>query len=192
MAKRASKGKARPKAKARAKSAARRKPAAKRSAPARAAKPAQPKWLPAGYTQVTPYLTVNGAIAAIGFYAKAFGAKEVVRMPAQDGSRLMHAEIKIGASHVMLSDTFPEMGGSPAPSGDSSPVTVHLYVADVDATVRKAAAAGATVTMPPTDMFWGDRFGKVRDPFGHSWSIATHLRDVSPEEMEAAMKTMGS
>ena len=195
MARKTTKAKAKPKTKAKprakAKAAPKRKPAraaARRAAPARTVKPAQPKWLPAGYHSLTAYLTVADADAAIAFYARAFGAKEVVRMPM--GSKVMHAELLIGNSHLMLSDAMPEMGGPPAPSGDS-PVSVHLYVADTDATVSRAAAAGATVTSPPADMFWGDRFAKLKDPYGHSWSIATHIRDVSPQEMEAAMKKMG-
>jgi PhnB protein len=199
MARKTTKAKAKPKAKARpkakAKTAPKRKPAAsgraaaKRMRPAaRIAKPSQPKWLPAGFGQVTPYLTVADANGAMAFYTKAFGAKELVRMPM--GGKIMHAELAIGQARIMLSDAMPEMGGAPAPSGDS-PVTVHLYVADTDATVSRAEAAGATVLAAPSDMFWGDRFAKVRDPFGHSWSIATHVRDVTPAEMEEAMKKMG-
>jgi PhnB protein len=193
MARKTTKAKARPKtkAKSKAKAAPKRKPAramAKRAAASRPVKPARPKWLPDGFSSVTPYLTVADANAAIAFYARAFGAKELVRMPM--GSKVMHAELQIGSARIMLSDAMPEMGGPPAPSGETS-VSVHLYVPDTDATVKRAAAAGATVTAEPADMFWGDRFAKLKDPFGHSWSVATNLRVVSPAEMEAAMKKMG-
>lgn len=153
---------------------------------------AKTKWKPDGTPTITPYLTVRDAKAAIDFYIQAFGAKEVMRLPGPDG-RLMHAEVQIGDAKVMLSDAFPEMDGSTAPSPHSgSPVTVHMYVADTDATVQRAEAAGAKVTLPPVDMFWGDRFAKLSDPFGHNWSIATHMRDVTPAEMAEAMKKMGA
>lgn len=147
--------------------------------------------IPEGFHTVTPHLVIDGAARAIDFYARAFGAEEVLRMPAPDGQRLMHAEIRIGDSRIMLADDFPEFCGGvsrhPGTLG-GSPVTVHLYVKDVDATMARAEKAGATVTMPATDMFWGDRYGKVLDPFGHDWSIATHVADPTPEEMEAAAK----
>jgi uncharacterized glyoxalase superfamily protein PhnB len=144
--------------------------------------------IPEGFHTVSPHLVVDGAAKAIEFYKKAFGAEEVVRMPAPDGKRLMHAEIRIGDSVVMLCDEFPEMGGgcrSPKALG-STCVTLHLYVNDADATFNRAVQAGATATAPLTDMFWGDRYGKVTDPFGHEWSIATHVKDVTPEEMQKA------
>lgn len=116
---------------------------------------AKTDWLPPGNHVLTPYLTVNDAKAAIDFYIQAFGTKEVMRMPGPDGQKVMHAELQLGNSRVMLSDAFPEMGGSEAPSAHSgSPVTVHMYVADTDATVARAEAFGAKVTMPPADMFW--------------------------------------
>ena len=152
---------------------------------------AKPNWKPTGTPTITPYLTVRDAQAAIDFYVMAFGAKEVARLPSPDGQKLMHAELQIGDAKIMLADAFPEMDGSHPPSPLSgSPVTVHMYVPDTDATVERAAAAGAKVTMPPANMFWGDRFAKLSDPFGHSWSIATHQRDVAPQEMAEAMKKM--
>src|SRR5258707_13190235 len=152
------------------------------------------KPIPDGYTTVTPYLVIRGAAKAIDFYTKAFGAEEVCRMPMPDG-KLMHVELKIGNSFVFLADEFPGMG-NPSPQGlGGSPVGIHLYVTDCDKVFNQAVAAGATPTMPPMDMFWGDRFGKLTDPFGHVWSVATHKEDVPPEEMgkraEAAMARMG-
>ena len=145
------------------------------------------KPIPDGYHTVTPYLMVEGASDALAFYKKAFGAAERYRMTAPDGKRLMHAEFQIGDSVIMIGDTFPEFGGGGALSAG-----LHLYVSNVDAAFRKAVAAGATVVMPVADMFWGDRFGKLRDPFGQNWSIATHVRDVSPDEMKAeAAKAFG-
>jgi PhnB protein len=138
--------------------------------------------VPEGYHSVTPYLVVDGASKAIEFYKRAFGAVERLRMPAPD-DKVGHAEIQIGDSVVMVSDPFPEMG-SPAPSSAAgTPFGLMLYVPDVDALFRQAVDAGATVTMPLADQFWGDRYGKVRDPFGHSWHLASHVEDVSPEEM---------
>jgi uncharacterized glyoxalase superfamily protein PhnB len=137
-----------------------------------------------GYHTVTPYLVVRGADKAIDFYKKAFGAQEVVRMPAPDGQRLMHAEVKIGDSYVFLCDEFPEYGSGKSPQAlNGTPVGLHLYVPDTDATFNQAVAAGATVKMPPADMFWGDRYSKVIDPFGHEWAISTHKEDLSPAEM---------
>jgi PhnB protein len=129
-------------------------------------------------TGVVPHLVVSGGAAAIDFYKKAFGAEEIMRMPAEDGKRLMHAEIRIGPSTIYLADDFPEFCGgksrSPASLG-GTPVTIHQYVRDCDAAIKRAADAGATVTMPAQDMFWGDRYGQVKDPFGHQWSFATPL-----------------
>ena len=140
---------------------------------------------------VVPYLRVKGAAKAIDFYARALGAREHYRMPGPDG-RLMHAELSIGESIVYLSDEFPEMGGAAA--GPPTGVTIHLNVPDCDATFASALAAGATATMPLGDMFWGDRYGKFRDPFGHEWSVSTTTEQVPPEEMkrraEEAMKQM--
>lgn len=141
--------------------------------------------IPEGFTTVTPHIVVRGAAKAIEFYRAAFGAEELCRMPGPDGS-IMHAELRIGNARVMLCDEFPEVARSPQSIG-GSPVTLHLYVADVDAAAARAVKAGATVTMPIADQFWGDRYGKLRDPFGHSWSVATHIKDPTPEEMQAAM-----
>ena len=145
------------------------------------------KKIPDGFHSLTPHLTVAGAAEAIEFYKKAFGATELGRMPAPDGKRLMHAMLRIGDSPVMLNDEFPEMGGKGGPLKiGGTAVTVHLYVEDCDAVYKRAVAAGATAVMPPVDMFWGDRYGRLTDPFGHSWSIATHQKDMTPAEMEAA------
>ena len=137
--------------------------------------------IPPGYHTVTPYLIIKGAAAALDFYKKAFGAVEKMRMPMPDG-RVGHAEITVGDSHVMLADEFPEMDALSPQSRGGSPVGLMIYVEDVDAAFKKAVAAGARADMPPADMFWGDRFAKVTDPFGHGWSLATHVEDVSAEE----------
>ncbi len=142
--------------------------------------------IPAGFYTITPHIVVKDASKAIEFYKNAFGAEEIARMPMPDGSKLMHAEIKIGNSMLMLADEFPEMNClSPASVGNTS-VTIHLYVEDADAAFNRAVEAGATVRMPVADMFWGDRYGMLTDPFGHSWSIATHKSEPTPEEMQAA------
>lgn len=138
--------------------------------------------IPQGFHTTTPHLIVRDAIAAIDFYKKAFNAEEmgVMRMP--DG-KVMHAMIRIGDSFVMLADECPEWGAiSPATLGNS-PVTVHLYVEDVDSTFNQAVAAGGKPLMPPMNAFWGDRYGKITDPQGHHWSLATHIEDVPQEEM---------
>lgn len=142
------------------------------------------KTIPEGYYSVTPYLIVKDAAAAIEFYKKAFGATELLRMaPGKDG-RIGHAEIRIGNSPVMLADEFPEHGVRSPQSIGGSPVSLLLYVEDVDAVAAQAVAAGAKVLKPVMDQFYGDRSGFFPDPFGHSWGIATHKEDVSPEEME--------
>ena len=141
-------------------------------------------YVPDGYRTVTPYLTLKGAVQAIEWYRKALNAQEMSRMPMPDG-RLMHAEIKIGDSYVMLADEFPEFGGNKSPQSLGGSATgIHLYVPDCDASFNQAVAAGAQGNMPPMDMFWGDRFSKLTDPFGHVWTIATHKEDLSAEEME--------
>ena len=147
------------------------------------------KYIPEGMHSVTPHLVVAGAAKAIEFYKKAFGAEEQGRLPGPDG-RLMHAAITIAGSPVMLVDEMPEWGALGPKALKGSPVTIHLYVEDADAFVERAVKAGATVTMPLADQFWGDRYGKIEDPFGHHWSVATHVRDVSPEEMKRAMQEM--
>lgn len=145
---------------------------------------ARAKPIPEGYYSVTPYLIVKGAAAAIEFYKKAFGAKELFRMkPGEDG-RIGHAEIRIGNAPVMLADEFPEHGFRSPQSIGGSPVSLLLYVEDVDAVAARAVSAGATVLRPIKDQFYGDRSGTYSDPFGHTWTIATHKEDVSPEEME--------
>jgi PhnB protein len=153
------------------------------------------KPIPDGYHTATPYLVIRGAADAIEFYKRAFGAQEIARMPGP-GGKLMHAEIKIGDSMLMLSDEFPEMGSSSPQTIGGTPVNVFLYVPDVDRTFQQALNAGATSRMAPEDMFWGDRFGKLSDPFGHEWALATHKEDVAPAEMqkrqEAFMQQMAS
>jgi uncharacterized glyoxalase superfamily protein PhnB len=139
---------------------------------------------------VTPHLICAGAADAIEFYKKAFGATELSRMPGPDG-KVMHASIRIGDSVIMLNDEMPDWGTLGPKSLKGSPVTVHLYVENADKVFEQAVRAGAKATMPIADMFWGDRYGKVEDPFGHQWSIGTHTRDVSPEEMQKAMQAMG-
>jgi uncharacterized glyoxalase superfamily protein PhnB len=138
---------------------------------------------------VIPHLVCAGAADAIEFYKKAFGAVEMMRMPGKDG-KLMHASVQIGGGSVMLVDEMPEWGALSPKSLNGTPVTIHLYVEDVDAFVARAVKAGATLKMPVTDMFWGDRYGVIVDPFGHSWSIATHQRDMTVEEIQDAMKNM--
>jgi PhnB protein len=149
--------------------------------------------VPDGYHTVTPYLAVDDAAAAISYYVKAFGARERGRMETPDG-RIGHAEIEIGDSLVMLSDPSPQASTTPPGEIGGTTASVFMYVDDVDAVVGKAVDAGATVTMEVADQFWGDRFGTIRDPFGHVWSIATHIEDVPPEEMaeraKAAMAAM--
>jgi uncharacterized glyoxalase superfamily protein PhnB len=147
----------------------------------------QVKPVPEGMRTVTPHLVCAGAVDAIEFYKKAFGAVEAARLPGPEG-KLMHAMIRIGDSAVMLVDEFPEMGSLSPKSLKGSPVTIHLYVDNADATVERAAKAGAKITMPVADMFWGDRYGQLVDPFGHHWSVGTHIRDVSMEEMQQAMQ----
>ena len=145
--------------------------------------------IPEGMHTVTPHLVCAGAGAAIDFYKKAFGATETSRMPGP-GGKLMHASIRIGDSSVMLVDEMPEWGSLGPKVLKGSPVVIHLYVDDVDAFTTRAVAAGAKVTMPVADMFWGDRYGQLEDPFGHRWSVATHVRDVSPSDMQQAMQKM--
>lgn len=151
----------------------------------------QVKPIPDTMHSVTPHLICEGAADAIEFYKQAFGAVEVGRIPGPDG-KLMHAMIRIGDSHVMLVDEFPQWNSFGPKALKGTPVTIHLYVEDVDAVVGEARAAGAKEVMPVEDMFWGDRYGVVEDPFGHRWSVATHIRDASPEEIRAAAGQMCS
>jgi PhnB protein len=144
--------------------------------------------IPEGFHTITPSLIIKGAAEAIDFYKRAFGATELYRMqmPGPDGEqKIGHAELQIGDSRFFVNDEFPSHGAV-GPSG-SSPVGIFLYVSDADATFNQAVAAGATVTMPLMNMFWGDRFGKLVDPFGHSWAVATHIEDVPPEEIPKRM-----
>jgi len=142
--------------------------------------------VPEGFHALTPHLRVRGASEAIEFYKRAFGAEEITRMPGPDG-KLMHAELTIGDSRLMLCDEFPDWGALSPQSLNGTGVTIHVYVQNVDAAFERAVGAGATVKMPLSDMFWGDRYGVVVDPYGHEWSIATHIADPTPEEMSAAM-----
>jgi PhnB protein len=144
------------------------------------------KPIPEGYYTVTPYLIVNGAAKAIDFYKKAFGAKELFRMGGPDG-KIGHAEIKIGNSPIMLADEHPEMGYRGPLTLGGTPVSILLYVDDVDKMAAQAIAAGAKVQRPVKDQFYGDRSGTFADPFGHVWTIATHKEDVSSEEMKKRM-----
>jgi len=145
------------------------------------------KKIPEGYHAVTPYLAVKGGAAAIAFYEKAFGAKELFRMPAPGGT-IAHAELQIGDSRVMLSDEAPDMGAKSPQTLGGSPVSLMLYVEDVDATVKRAIDAGAKPTRPVENQFYGDRSGGIIDPFGHSWWVATHVEDVPPAELERRAK----
>jgi len=144
--------------------------------------PTKAKAIPDGYHNVTPYLVIKGAAAAIEFYKKAFGAVVVMQMPQLDG-RIGHAELKFGDSHVMLADEFPEMDVVSPKTLGNSPVGLLLYVDDVDKTVERAVALGATIKKPVADQFYGDRNGTIEDPFGHKWTVAVHTENVTPEEM---------
>lgn len=148
------------------------------------------KPIPDGMRTVTPHLVCAGASEAIEFYKKAFGATEIMRMPGP-GGKLMHAQIMIGDSAVMLVDEMPEWGALGPKSLKGSPVTIHLYVDNADTFAKRAADAGATVKMPVDDTFWGDRYGVLEDPWGHNWSVATHVRDMTPDEIAAEMAKMG-
>ncbi len=144
--------------------------------------------IPSGHHAITPHLVIKGASHAIEFYKKAFGAKELTRMPSTDKdgvTKLMHGEVQIGDSRLFLSDEFPEWGVTGP--GASSPVTIHLYVTDADAAFAQAVEAGAKVSMPLMDAFWGDRYGKLVDPFGHHWSISEHLEDLTPDQIGERM-----
>jgi PhnB protein len=153
------------------------------------------KPIPEGYHTVTPYLAVEDAAGAIEYYKKAFGAKERVRMEAPE-DKIGHAELEVGDSLVMLADPFPQSSTTPPKELGGTSASIFMYVEDVDAVVKQAVDAGATVAMEVADQFWGDRFGTVTDPFGHSWSIATHIEDLTPDEIaergKAAMAEMSS
>lgn len=147
------------------------------------------KAIPDGMHTVTPYLTCDGASEAIAFYVKAFDAVEINRLAGRDG-KIMNAMIRIGNSALMVMDAYPEMQAFGPKTLNGSPVTIHLQVENMDAVVAKAVAAGATVVMPAADMFWDDRYAALADPFGHQWSVATHIRDVSPEALRKGAAEM--
>ena len=153
------------------------------------------KAVPDGYHTLTPGLVVKDGLRAIEFYKKAFGAEEVFRMPGPGGKGVMHAELRIGNSLLFLSDEFPGMSCQSPETLKGTTQSIYMYVQDVDALFNRAVASGARVVMPLADMFWGDRFGKLADPFGHEWALASHTEDLTPEEMEkrtrAAMEEMG-
>lgn len=149
------------------------------------------KPIPPGHESLIPHLVCSPCTEAIEFYKKAFGAEEVTRMPAPDGRRIMHAAMKVGSSYFFLVDDFPEFCGGKSATPISlkgTPVSLHHYVEDCDAAIKRAEKAGAKVEMPAADMFWGDRYGVIVDPFGHKWSFATHIKDLTPEQMQAGMK----
>jgi PhnB protein len=145
--------------------------------------PAKVKPIPDEYHGATPYLSVTGAADAIEFYKTAFGARETMRMPAP-GGKIGHAEIRIGDAAIMLADEYPEMNFRSPQSLGGSPVNIVIYVNDVDALINQAVVAGAKLLRPAQDQFYGDRMGVLQDPFGHTWSFATHIEDVSPEELQ--------
>ncbi len=144
-------------------------------------------YIPKGYNSVTPYLVIKGAAKAIDYYKKVFGATVVVRMDGPNGS-VGHAELQIGDSRVMLADENPQMGAISATTIGNSPVSLYLYIPDVDKVVDRAVAEGAKLVKPVQDQFYGDRTGFIQDPFGHFWGVATHVEDVSPQEMKERMK----
>lgn len=144
--------------------------------------------IPEGYHSVTPYLAINGAAEALEYYKKAFGATEVLRMP--HGDRIAHAEIKIGDSFVMLADEFPDMNHLGPKSRGGTTVSLMIYVPDVDAAFERAIAAGGTVQRPVADQFYGDRSGTLFDPFGHQWTLSTHVEDVPEDEIHRRMAAM--
>ena len=147
------------------------------------------KPIPEGMHSLTPHLVCAGAADAIEFYKKAFNAVELARLPGPDG-KLMHALVRIGDSALMLVDENPQWGMLGPKALKGSPVTIHLYVKNADVTAAQAVAAGAKITMPLADLFWGDRYGQLEDPFGHRWSVATHVRDLSPDEIRQGMAKM--
>ena len=171
--------------------AKRKKKAARQKAARKTARRA--KAVPAGYQTVTPHLVQDDCAKAIEFYKQAFGAKELLRMPGPDG-KIAHAEIRVGTSRVMMSDEMPSMGlpgvhKSPKAAGLNT-AALFLYVPGVDKWFDRAVKAGCTVRMPLADMFWGDRYGQVIDPFGHTWGMATHVEDLTPKQMAARQKAM--
>ena len=153
------------------------------------------KPIPDGYNSLTPTLTVRGAANAIEFYKKAFAAQEIMRFPGLDGKTIMHAELKIGNSKIMLNDEIPQMNCLSPQSVGGASSGIFLYVEDADSVFNKAVSSGAKITMPIMDAFWGDRCGQIEDPFGHKWTISTHKKDMTPEEIskagQDAFKNMG-
>jgi PhnB protein len=145
--------------------------------------------VPPGYHTLTPYLIIDGATHALAWYTKVLGARELMRLSAP-GDRIGHAEIEIGDSRIMLADEAPEHDAKAPGAFGGSPISLHLYVPDVDATIAKATAAGATIKSPPEDKFYGDRTGTLLDPFGHTWHIATHIEDVTETEIERRVAAM--
>jgi uncharacterized glyoxalase superfamily protein PhnB len=137
---------------------------------------------------LTPHLICANAVSAIDFYVQAFDAKLEGKLMAPDGKKLMHAMLRVGDSALMLGDEHPDCGALGPQAGQAKPVVIHIYVTDVDGAIERAVAAGAKVVMPATDMFWGDRYGQIDDPYGHRWSLATHKYDVTMEEMQEGMK----
>ena len=148
--------------------------------------------IPQSYPRVTPYLHVEGASAAIDFYTEILGATETMRMPGDTPDSIGHAELQLGNSVIMLADEFPGMGALGPKSIGGSPVTIHVYVEDVDAVFDKAVRAGARALQEPTDQFYGDRSGQFEDPFGHRWNVASHVEDVPPDEMQRRMAELSS
>jgi Uncharacterized protein conserved in bacteria len=146
--------------------------------------------IPQGFTAVTPYLIIEGAGEALEFYKRAFGAEVISSMPGPDGA-VMHAEIRIGGAALMLGEACPDRGHFGPKALKGSPVSIMLYVESADAVAERAQKAGAKVTQPVADTFWGDRYGTLEDPFGHKWGVATHMRDVTEAEMIEAMRKMG-
>jgi len=144
------------------------------------------KRVPEGHHTVTPHLTVRDGTKMIEFYKQAFGAKELRRSVAPDGKALLHAELQIGDSRIFLNDEFPEMGAKCPLGTNGTPMQIHLYVEDVDSLFQQAVSAGAKVVMPLADQFWGDRYGVVEDPSGHHWALASHVQDMTPEQMKQA------
>ncbi|WP_146591458.1 VOC family protein [Posidoniimonas polymericola] len=141
-------------------------------------------------SELIPYLSITDAAKAVAFYADVFGVAPYIQLNMPDG-RVMHCEFRIGNARFFLSEELPEHGGTPSPTRlDATSVAIHLYVDDCDAMIETMKDNGSTVLMEPTDMFWGERFGRVRDPFGHEWGIATQLREMSPDEIQAAVKKM--
>ena len=147
------------------------------------------KPIPDGYHSLTSYLIVDGAAAALDFYKKAFGAEEVCRMPGP-GGKVMHAEMKVGDSIIMVGEEALDRGAKSPQTLGGSGVTLMVYLPNVDQAFDKAIKAGCTAKMPPSDMFWGDRYGQLTDPYGHCWALATHIEDVAPQEMEKRMAAM--